>query len=78
MKVESIRLVLKKDLKLPVIEISNENAQLDGSDVLFTGKEFFVGISNWTNEAGAKAVAAAFPEYPCTLIKVTVLKCNQV
>lgn len=37
---------------------------------LFTGQEFFVGISEWTNEAGARAVAAAFPEYPCTPIKV--------
>lgn len=37
---------------------------------LFTGREFFVGISEWTNEAGARAVAAAFPEYPCTPIKV--------
>ena len=35
----------------------------DGADVLFTGKEFFVGISSRTNEAGARALAAAFPEY---------------
>lgn len=34
------------------------------------GKEFFVGLSEWTNEAGARAVAAAFPEYPCTPVKV--------
>lgn len=34
------------------------------------GKEFFVGLSQWTNEGGAKAVAAAFPEYPCVPIKV--------
>lgn len=37
---------------------------------IFAGKEFFVGLSQWTNEAGARAVAAAFPEYPCTPIKV--------
>lgn len=35
------------------------------------GKEFFVGLSQWTNEAGAKAVANAFPEYPCVPIKVS-------
>ena len=40
------------------------------SNHLLTGQEFFVGISEWTNEAGARAVAAAFPEYPCTPIKV--------
>ncbi|KAJ8937803.1 hypothetical protein NQ314_011709, partial [Rhamnusium bicolor] len=33
-------------------------------------REFFVGISQWTNEGGARAVAVAFPEYPCTPIKV--------
>ncbi|GAB0093458.1 N(G),N(G)-dimethylarginine dimethylaminohydrolase 1 [Sergentomyia squamirostris] len=70
-EVESIRAVLKKELDLPLVEIADPNAKLDGGDVLFTGKEFFVGLSKWTNEAGAKAVAAAFPEYPCVPIKVT-------
>ncbi|XP_044760269.1 N(G),N(G)-dimethylarginine dimethylaminohydrolase 1 [Coccinella septempunctata] len=69
-EIETIRVVLKKELDLPIIEISDSAARLDGGDVLFTGKEFFVGISQWTNEAGARAVAAAFPEYPCTPIKV--------
>uniref|UniRef100_A0A1B6CDY2 Uncharacterized protein n=1 Tax=Clastoptera arizonana TaxID=38151 RepID=A0A1B6CDY2_9HEMI len=70
-EVDTIRAVLKKELDLPIVEIKDENAKLDGGDVLFTGKEFFVGISKWTNEAGARAVAAAFPEYPCTPIKVS-------
>jgi hypothetical protein len=35
-----------------------------------TGREFFVGLSEWTNEAGARAVAAAFPDFPCTPVKV--------
>lgn len=35
-----------------------------------SGKEFFVGISERTNLSGARAVAAAFPEYPCTPVKV--------
>jgi len=69
-EIETIRVVLKKELDLPIIEISDPSAKLDGGDVLFTGQEFFVGISEWTNEAGARAVAAAFPEYPCTPIKI--------
>lgn len=56
-QVESIRTVFKKELDIPIIEIADANARLDGGDVLFTGKEFFVGLSEWTNEAGAKAVA---------------------
>lgn len=68
---ENIRTVFKKELDIPIVEIADPKAKLDGGDVLFTGKEFFVGLSPWTNEAGAKAVAAAFPEYPCVPIKVT-------
>uniref|UniRef100_A0A182QVU6 Uncharacterized protein n=1 Tax=Anopheles farauti TaxID=69004 RepID=A0A182QVU6_9DIPT len=70
-EVEAVRAVLKKELDLPLTEIADPNARLDGGDVLFTGREFFVGLSKWTNEAGARAVAAAFPEYPCVPIKVT-------
>ncbi|CAH1396861.1 unnamed protein product [Nezara viridula] len=33
-------------------------------------QEFFVGISDFTNEAGARALARAFPEFPCAPIKV--------
>lgn len=69
-EVETIRVVLKKELDLPIIEIQDPNAKLDGGDVLFTGQEFFVGLSEWTNEGGARAVASAFPEYPCTPIKI--------
>lgn len=70
-EVETIRVVLKKELDLPIIEMSDQSAKLDGGDVLFTGREFFVGISDWSNEAGARAVAASFPEFPCTPIKVS-------
>lgn len=45
---------------------------------MFVGKEFFVGLSKWTNEAGAKAVAAAFPEYPCVPIKVIIMLTNKI
>lgn len=33
-----MRAVLKKDLDLPLAEIADPNARLDGGDVLFTGK----------------------------------------
>ncbi|XKL63579.1 hypothetical protein PGB90_005943 [Kerria lacca] len=68
---EIIKTVLRKELDLPVIDIADKSATLDGGDVLFTGKEFFVGVGKYSNEAGARAVAAAFPEYPCTPIKIT-------
>lgn len=70
-EVETMRAIFKKELEMPVIEIKDESATLEGGDVLFTGREFFVGISSRTNEAGAKAVAMAFPEYPVTPIKMS-------
>lgn len=69
-EVEIMRSVLKKELDLPIIDIADKSAMLDGGDVLFTGKEIFVGVGKFTNEAGARAVAAAFPEFPCMPIKV--------
>lgn len=57
--------VLKQDLQLSVVEIENdEEATIDGGDVLFTGDEIFVGLSQRTNYRGANALAKAFPEYP--------------
>ena len=53
-----------------MVEPTSSKALLSGSDVLFTGREFFVGISQWTNTEGAVAVAATWPEYPCTPVKV--------
>ncbi|XP_034839347.1 N(G),N(G)-dimethylarginine dimethylaminohydrolase 1 [Maniola hyperantus] len=70
---EIIMVALKKvfkDLGQTIIEVNDPEAKLAGSDVLFTGREFFVGISETTNEAGASAVAETFPEFPCTPIKV--------
>lgn len=63
-------MILKKELRIPILEITDESARLDGGDVLFTGREFFVGISRRTNESGAKAVAEAFPEFPVTPISI--------
>jgi hypothetical protein len=43
-------------------------ARLDGGDVLWTGREIFVGLSTRTNRAGVAALAAAFPGVPVTSI----------
>lgn len=36
-------MVLKKELDLPIIEMSDAKARLDGGDVLFTGKYLMRG-----------------------------------
>ena len=53
-----------------VVEPESAAARLAGSDVLFTGREFFVGVGGATNMEGALAVAATWPEFPCTPVKV--------
>jgi len=61
------------ELGLHVLELDGEaykQVMLDGSDVLFTGREFFVGISKRTNVAGAMEVAKTFPEFPVTPVKI--------
>jgi len=73
-EVGEIRKVLKGDLRMNVVEIGNAKATLDGGDVLFTGKEIFVGVGKRTNEAGAQAVAEAFPEYAVS--RVNFEKCE--
>lgn len=69
-EIKEIKQIVKSELNLPIIEINDETAELNGGDVLWTGREIFVGLSNETNEAGARAVAAAFPEYSVTPVKV--------
>lgn len=53
------------ELNLSVVEMGVEEggsggATLEGSDVLFTGREFFVGISKHTNHRGAEVLADTF------------------
>ena len=53
------------ELSLTVVEMGAEEgdaggATLEGSDVLFTGREFFVGISTHTNYRGAEVLADTF------------------
>lgn len=49
---ETIRVVLKKELNLPIIEMSDTKAKLEGGDVLFTGGYLFLFFSfksDWFN-----------------------------
>lgn len=57
----------KMGLEIVVME---SPAELDGGDVLFTGKEFFVGLSKRTNEDGIEALRKAFPNYPVHGIEI--------
>ena len=45
-----------------------EPALLDGGDVLFTGREIFVGLSSRTNKEGVESLAKAFSKYPVTAV----------
>ncbi|AWP10642.1 putative N(G)-N(G)-dimethylarginine dimethylaminohydrolase 1-like [Scophthalmus maximus] len=57
-----------KDLNLNIVEMTDENATLDGGDVLFTGREFFVGLSKRTNQRGAEILADAFKDYAVSTV----------
>ncbi|CAH1270318.1 DDAH1 [Branchiostoma lanceolatum] len=52
------------DLGLDVHRIHDEEAQLEGGDVVFTGHEFFVGDSVCSNLEGHDILADTFPDYP--------------
>lgn len=54
-----------ESLGLRVIRMAHPG-RLDGGDVLFTGREFFVGLSARSNRAGVAALSAAFPGIPVT------------
>jgi len=68
--VATVRAVLKKELGISTVSLDSPTALLNASDVLFTGKEFFVGIGKETNTEGALILANTWPEYPCTPVKL--------
>ncbi|KAG8437226.1 hypothetical protein GDO86_008070 [Hymenochirus boettgeri] len=68
-EVEAVRKALQ-DLQLNVIEMTDESATLDGGDVLFTGREFFVGLSKRTNQRGAEILADTFKDYAVSTVPV--------
>ncbi|XP_015210845.1 N(G),N(G)-dimethylarginine dimethylaminohydrolase 1 isoform X2 [Lepisosteus oculatus] len=59
-----------KELGLNVVEMVEETATLDGGDVLFTGREFFVGLSRRTNQRGAEILADTFKDYAVSMVPV--------
>uniref|UniRef100_A0AAY5L7T1 Dimethylargininase n=1 Tax=Esox lucius TaxID=8010 RepID=A0AAY5L7T1_ESOLU len=67
---EAMRQALK-ELDLNIVDMSDQNATLDGGDVLFTGREFFVGLSKRTNQRGAEILADAFKDYAVSTVPVT-------
>lgn len=67
---EAMREALTK-LRLNVVEMKDDDATLDGGDVLFTGQEFFVGLSKRTNQRGAEILADAFKDYAVSTVPVT-------
>ncbi|KAJ8277812.1 hypothetical protein GJAV_G00080360 [Gymnothorax javanicus] len=58
------------DLDLKVVEMDDETATMDGGDVLFTGREFFVGLSRRTNQRGAEILADVFKDYAVSTVPV--------
>ena len=66
-----VRAVIKKEIGLTVEDLDNNSALLSGSDILFTGSEFFVGVGAETNTEGALGVARVWPEYPCTPVSLS-------
>ncbi|XP_062342722.1 N(G),N(G)-dimethylarginine dimethylaminohydrolase 2 [Osmerus eperlanus] len=71
---EAVRRVVS-ELNLSVVEMGAEEggsagATLEGSDVLFTGREFFVGISSHTNHRGAEVLADTFKDFAVSTVPV--------
>lgn len=69
-EVAMLRSVLRREVGLTIKEVTSDKAEIEGSDVLWTGREIFVGIGQRTNTGGAASVAAAFPEWPTTVIPI--------
>ncbi|KAF5899891.1 N(G),N(G)-dimethylarginine dimethylaminohydrolase 2-like, partial [Clarias magur] len=67
---ESVRRVLT-ELNLTLVEMDDDGATLEGSDVLFTGREFFVGLSKHTNQRGAEILANTFRDFAVSMVPVT-------
>ncbi|CAJ0953916.1 unnamed protein product [Ranitomeya imitator] len=69
LQVEAVKKALQ-DLQMNVVEMTDESATLDGGDVLFTGREFFVGLSKRTNQRGAEILADTFKDYAVSTVPV--------
>ncbi|OQV13199.1 putative N(G),N(G)-dimethylarginine dimethylaminohydrolase 1 [Hypsibius exemplaris] len=68
-EVKVVKSILFREFShIELLDLKDDRAKLDGGDVVFTGREIFVGMNKRTNEAGAQQVAKAFPDYPCLAI----------
>lgn len=70
-EVENIKHALLTKVAMIHIVCMEPPATLDGGDVLFTGREFFVGLSSRTNQEGIDALAKVFPDFPVYSINVS-------
>lgn len=55
----------------PINVMLQKEGTLDGGDVLFTGSEFFVGLSKRTTLEGICSLAKCFPQYPVTPVPIS-------
>ncbi|XP_074655568.1 N(G),N(G)-dimethylarginine dimethylaminohydrolase 1-like [Tubulanus polymorphus] len=69
-EVNLIRQTLRRELGMRIVELDDSKILLEGGDVIFTGKEIFVGLSDQTNMFGAIALATEFPEYPVSTVQL--------
>ncbi|MCI4381460.1 hypothetical protein PGIGA_G00251980 [Pangasianodon gigas] len=67
---EAVRRVLT-ELNLTIVEMEDDGATLEGSDVLFTGREFFVSLSKHTNQRGAEILANTFQDFAVSTVPVS-------
>lgn len=85
LETDRVRNVIKEFNYFKINDMINDpSATLDGGDVLFTGKEFFIGVNNnRTNMNGLKTLSNTFPGFNFTPIdlgpyKSTVLHLKSV
>jgi dimethylargininase len=71
-EVTAVKSFFEKELGYTVVQVQAP-ALIDGGDVLYTGREIFVGLSRRTNALGAEAVSNAFPG-----VKVTTIPLNSL
>ena len=72
LEADTIKTVLRKEVGVTVEDLNTKKAFINGSDILFTGTEFFVGEGVETNTEGALNVANTWPEYPSTPVQVDI------
>ena len=66
-EVTAVKSFFEKELGYTVVQVQAP-ALIDGGDVLYTGREIFIGLSRRTNALGAQAVSNAFPGVKVTTI----------